>query len=201
MNEQKQNGPRSSDALRTVIIDAALSLSGEIGWTEITLQRIGTKTGLREQEVKAIFSSEWRILEAFRTRTDEQVAKRENPNWSDRAPRDRLFEVLMQRIEIIEPWKSGLASIASYGIKQPLAGIKLFMGLQNSMAKMLDYVEIRPAPPEKFWQSHGLTVIYLLALRRWFSDDSDDLGPTMAELNERLIAADRLMARICTSAK
>ena len=46
-------------------------------------------------------------------------------------------------------------------------------------------------------QSHGLTLIYLLVLRRWIGDHSSDLGPTMAELNERLISADQLISRIC----
>ena len=201
MNDQKRQGRQTDGDLQTLIIDTALSLAGEIGWANVTLQQIGRETNLPEQEVKAIFSSEWNILEAFRTRTDLQIADRQTPKWSQGAPKDRLFEVLMERIDIIEPWKSGLASVASYGIKQPLQGLKLFIGLNKSMATMLDYAHIRTGPAGVPWQAHGLTAIYLLALRRWFSDDSNDLGPTMAELNEKLITADRFLTRVCGNTK
>tara|TARA_B100001123_G_scaffold90816_2_gene104445 strand:+ start:3422 stop:4027 length:606 start_codon:yes stop_codon:yes gene_type:complete len=201
MNDQKRKDRQTDGALQTLIIDTALSLAGEVGWANVTLQKIGRETDLPEQEVKAIFSSEWNILEAFRTRTDLQIANRQAPNWSERAPKDRLFEVLMERIDIIEPWKSGLASVANYGIEQPIQGLKLFIGLNKSMATMLDYAQIRKGPVGVPWQAHGLTAIYLLVLRRWFSDDSDDLGPTMAELNEKLIAADRFIRRVCSGTK
>jgi len=201
MNDQKRQDRQTDNDLQTFIIDTALSLAGEVGWANVTLQKIGRETDLPEQKVKAIFSSEWNILEAFRTRTDLQIADRQIPDWSQRAPKDRLFEVLMERIDIIEPWKPGLASVASYGIKQPIRGLKLFIGLNKSMVTMLDYAQIRTDPAELPWQAHGLTAIYLLVLRRWFSDDSDDLGPTMAELNEKLIIADRFLTRVCGGTK
>jgi hypothetical protein len=201
MNDQKRKDRQTDGDLQTLIIDTALSLAGEVGWANVTLQKIGGETDLPEQEVKAIFSSEWSILEAFRTRTDLQIADRQAPSWSQGAPKDRLFEMLMERIDIIEPWKSGLASIANYGIKQPIQGLKLFVGLNKSMATMLDYAHIGTGPAGVPWQAHGLTVIYLLVLRRWFSDDSEDLGPTMIELNEKLITADRFLARVCGSTK
>ncbi|MBT06580.1 MAG: hypothetical protein CMM32_06655 [Rhodospirillaceae bacterium] len=201
MNNQKRKDRQTDVNLQTLIIDTALSLAGEVGWANVTLQKIGRETDLPEQEVKAIFPSEWNILEAFRTRTDLQIADRQTPNWSEGAPKERLFEVLMERIDVIEPWKPGLASVASYGIKQPIQGFKLCVGLNKSMATMLDYAQIRRGTARVPWQAHGLTAIYLLVLRRWFSDDSDDLGPTMAELNEKLIEADRFLARVCGSTK
>ena len=201
MNGHKRQDRQTDGDLQTLIIDTALSLAGEVGWANVTLQKIGMETDLPEQEVKAIFSSERKILEAFRTRTDLQIVDRKTPNWSQGAPKDRLFEVLMERIDIIQPWKTGLASVASYGIKQPIQGLPLFIGLNKSMVTMLDYAQIRTGPAGVPWQAHGLTAIYLLVLRRWFSDDSDDLGPTMAELNEKLIEADRFLARVCGSTK
>tara|TARA_B100000686_G_C16790862_1_gene978619 strand:+ start:2476 stop:3081 length:606 start_codon:yes stop_codon:yes gene_type:complete len=201
MSSQKNEEHQTYGTLPSVIIDTTLSLAGKVGWAKVTLREIGREIDLPEHEVKAIFSSEWNILEAFRARTDRQITEQKTPNWSERAPKDRLFEVLMERIDIIEPWKPGLASIANYGIKQPIAGLKLFVGLNKSMLTMLNYAEIKTVPPGVPWQSHGLTVIYLLVLRRWLSDDSDDLGPTMAELNEKLIAADRFVKRVCGNTK
>jgi len=197
MNNEERTEHHTNGALRTVIIDTTLLLAGEIGWSQVNLQKIAEQADLLEHEVKAIFSSEWQILEAFRKRTDLQITGGQHPNWSTHAAKDRLFEVLMERIETIAPWKPGLASVARYGLKQPVAGLRLLAALNNSMVTMLDYAELRTGSPGLIWQSHGLSVIYLLTLRRWFSDESSDLGPTMAELSEKLTTADRFMARMC----
>ena len=144
-----------------------------------------------------IFSSKWDILEAFRRRTDLLLTAGESPNLSGQSAKDRLFDVLMARIEIIEPWKAGIGSIAKHALAQPLTGIRLFTSLNESMERMIQHVDVKIQGPGKLLQSHGLTLIYLLVLRRWVADHSSDLGPTMAELNERLISADQLISRIC----
>ena len=74
MNGHKRQDRQTDGDLQTLIIDTALSLAGEVGWANVTLQKIGMETDLPEQEVKAIFSSERKILEAFRTRTDLHIA-------------------------------------------------------------------------------------------------------------------------------
>ena len=103
----------------------------------------------------------------------------------------------MARIEIIEPWKAGIGSIAKQAVAQPITGIRLFTSLNKSMECMIEHVNAKIQGPGKLIQSRGLTLIYLLVLRRWIGDHSSDLGPTMAELNERLISADQLISRIC----
>ena len=66
------------------------------------------------------------------------------------------------------------------------------------MERMIEHVDIKIQGPGRLLQSHGLTLIYLLVLRRWITDHSSDLGPTMAELNERLISSEQLISRICS---
>ncbi len=56
MNDQKRQGRQTDGDLQTLLIDTALSLAGEIGWANGTLQKIGRETNPPEQEVKAIFS-------------------------------------------------------------------------------------------------------------------------------------------------
>ena len=196
MSKKQRNKKGSSDR-KTILIDTTLSLAGELGWSSVTLQLIGQTANIPLNEVSTIFSSKWDILEAFRRRTDLLLTTGENPNLSGQSAKDRLFDVLMARIEIIEPWKAGIGSIAKHALAQPLTGIRLFTSLNESMERMIQHVDVKIQGPGKLLQSHGLTLIYLLVLRRWIADHSSDLGPTMAELNERLIATDRLMSRIC----
>ena len=196
MSEKQRNKAESPDR-KIILIDTTLSLAGELGWPSVTLQLIGKTANVPLSEVSAIFSSKWDILEAFRERTDLLLTAGKSANLSWQSAKDRLFDILMARIEIIEPWKAGIGSIARHAVAQPITGIRLFISLNKSMECMIEHVNAKIQGPGKLIQSRGLTLIYLLVLRRWIGDHSSDLGPTMAELNERLISADQLISRIC----
>ena len=194
---EKQRNKAEGPNRKIILIDTTLSLAGELGWPSVTLQLIGKTANVPLSEVSAIFSSKWDILEAFRERTDLLLTAGKSANLSGQSAKDRLFDILMARIEIIEPWKAGIGSIARHAVAQPITGIRLFTSLNNSMECMIEHVNAKIQGPGKLIQSRGLTLIYLLVLRRWIGDHSSDLGPTMAELNERLISADQLISRIC----
>ena len=194
---EKQRNKAESPNRKIILIDTTLSLAGELGWPSVTLQLIGKTANVPLSEVSAIFSSKWDILEAFRERTDLLLTAGKSANLSGQSAKDRLFDILMARIEIIEPWKAGIGSIARHAVAQPITGIRLFTSLNKSMECMIEHVNAKIQGPGKLIQSRGLTLIYLLVLRRWIGDHSSDLGPTMAELNERLISADQLLSRIC----
>ena len=194
---EKQRNKAESPNRKIILIDTTLSLAGELGWPSVTLQLVGKTANVPLSEVSAIFSSKWDILEAFRERTDLLLTAGKSANLSGQSAKDRLFDILMARIEIIEPWKAGIGSIARHAVAQPITGIRLFTSLNKSMECMIEHVNAKIQGPGKLIQSRGLTLIYLLVLRRWIGDHSSDLGPTMAELNERLISADQLISRIC----
>lgn len=194
---EKQRNKAEGPNRKIILIDTTLSLAGELGWPSVTLQLIGKTANVPLSEVSAIFSSKWDILEAFRERTDLLLTAGKSANLSGQSAKDRLFDILMARIEIIEPWKAGIGSIARHAVAQPITGIRLFTSLNKSMECMIEHVNAKIQGPGKLIQSRGLTLIYLLVLRRWIGDHSSDLGPTMAELNERLISADQLISRIC----
>ena len=194
---EKQRNKAESPNRKIILIDTTLSLAGELGWPSVTLQLIGKTANVPLSEVSAIFSSKWDILEAFRERTDLLLTAGKSANLSGQSAKDRLFDILMARIDIIEPWKAGIGSIARHAVAQPITGIRLFTSLNKSMECMIEHVNAKIQGPGKLIQSRGLTLIYLLVLRRWIRDHSSDLGPTMAELNERLFSADQLISRIC----
>lgn len=198
MNKRSKKEPERKPDCESLLIDTTLTLAGKIGWSSITLKRVSEQTDVPLDEVAAVFKSKWEILEAFRIRTDSLITNQVNKNWPKQLVRDRLFDIVMRRIEIIAPWKAGVTAISKHCTIQPLAGIRLFVLLRRSMDKMIEHVGASPKGPGRLAQSHGLTIIYLLVLRRWISDETADYGPTMAELNERLILADQLVTQFCS---
>lgn len=198
MNKKSKKESAKSSDCKTLLIDTTLTLAGEIEWSSITLKLIAEQTDMPLDEVSGTFESKWEILDAFRIRTDSLITAQMNNDWPKQPVRDRLFDVVMDRIETIAPWKAGITSISKHCTIHPLAGVRLFSPLRRSMDKMIEHVRANSQGPVRLAQSHGLTIIYLLVLRRWMSDETADLGPTMAELNERLIFADQLATQICS---
>ena len=198
--DKKSQGETTKNSDREILlINTTLSLAGEIGWPLITLKMISEQTSMPFDEVSVRYKSKWEILDAFRKRIDSSITSRTNNNWPQQPIRDRFFDVVMERIEIIDPWKAGIISISKDCATRPLAGIYLFSRLRKSMDKMVGHVGAKLRGPKRLAQSHGLTIIYLLVLRRWMLDETADLGPTMAELNERLIFADKVVTQLCFS--
>lgn len=192
----KKSTARKADC-DTLLINTTLTLAGEIGWSSITIKKISEQTDIPFDEVCTRFESKWEILDAFRTRTDSLITNQVDQNWPQQLVRDRLFDVVMKRIEIISPWKAGIISISNHCAPRALTSIRLFLHLRGSMEKMVEHVGASSPGLGRLAQSHGLTIIYLLVLRRWMSDETADLGPTMAELNERLLFTDQLVTQIC----
>ena len=182
----------------TAIIDATLTLLGQIGWPATTLIAIAKQARLPTDEVVSRFPSIWEILEAFRERNDSCITAGSADSDTPVSLRDRLFDLTMERIEIISPWKAGINVIAKQAMVDPVMGIRLYLSLNRSMGNVLAHAGAKGHPCAQLLQSSGLTLIYLLVLRRWLADDSEDLGPTMAELNERLIVADRTVKQLCS---
>jgi len=70
-------------------------------------------------EAFAIFPSKQAILTAFRNRIDQTVIAGTELDSLDGAVRDRLFDILMRRLEVLLPWKEGVAAIARDTLRDP----------------------------------------------------------------------------------
>ena len=144
-----------------------------------------------------MFPTKRMILTSFRDRIDAAVAAETTHDPENPSVRDRLFDVLMRRLEILKPWKSGVTAITRDMFRDPTDYLYGALSLNRSMAKMMECAEMSSGGLQGTIRVHGLAVIYLLVLRRWALDDSKDLSPTMAELDKRLKTTESILTRIC----
>jgi len=98
--------------------------------------------------------------------------------------RDFLFDVLMRRFDVLKPRKAVIRRIARDLAREPL-GLLCFMPHQaRSLAGMLESAGVSSAGARGRVRTRALGLVYLSALRAWFRDDSEDIGPTMAALGQ-----------------
>jgi len=171
-------------------VDVALSLAAEKGWRDLALADIAAGAGLSLAELYALYPSKQAILKAYSRKVDMAVlAETENPEGP---AKDRLFDVLMRRLDKLDPHKAGLQRIAEDTARDPLAMACSLARLDRSMAAMLEAAGISAAGLAGLLRVKGLSAVYLHGLRAWFRDDSPDKAKTMAALDRALGRADRL---------
>jgi AcrR family transcriptional regulator len=171
-------------------LDVALSLAAEKGWRDLALADIAEGAGLSLAELYALYPSKQAILKAYSRKIDMAVlAETEKPEGP---AKDRLFDVLMRRLDKLDPHKAGLERIAEDTARDPLAMACSLARLDRSMAAMLEAAGIPAAGLAGLLRVKGLSAVYLQGLRAWFRDDSPDKAKTMAALDRALGRADRL---------
>jgi AcrR family transcriptional regulator len=182
-------------SLEDRILDAALRVAARDGWRAATLARIAAEAELDLTALYARFPSKPALLAGLLGRIDRTVLARAEAAASDGSPRDRLFDVVMGRLEALQPCRAGLAAIVADGI-DPLGGLALIGPFRRSMAWMLEAAGIGSDGLAGQVRLAGLAVVYARAFRVWLDDDSADLGKTMAALDRGLAQAERWAAAL-----
>ena len=178
------------------VIDAALALAAAAGWRQLGLDQIAAEAGLTLAELRSVFPSKAAILTGFVRRTDERVLAggKAGDEDGDGTARDRLFDVLMRRFDVLQPDRSAVRAIIRDSLCDPLAVLCQGPMLLCSMASMLEAAGLSSAGPIGALRTKGLALVYLVALRAWLKDDSTDLAKTMAVLDRGLRQAEKMAA-------
>jgi AcrR family transcriptional regulator len=166
------------------LIDAALALAERKGWRRTGLAEIAEEAGVSLAEAYALHRGKGAILRAFQRRIDAAALAGLGGDRGESA-RERLFDLLMRRFDALKPHKAAVRAILRDSVGQPLSILGL-LGLERSMRWMLEAAEISTSGCAGRLMVHFTGALYLSVLRVFLSDDSEDLGKTMAALDRGL---------------
>ncbi|MES1990693.1 MAG: helix-turn-helix domain-containing protein [Pseudomonadota bacterium] len=172
------------------IIDAALKLAVTRGWRDLSLADIAAAAKVPLPDLAKSFSSKSAILAAWSARIDAEVLKlAEDEDMSGESARDRLFDVLMLRIDAMTAQKPALIAIARDLRRDPVAALLLVTPMMQAFGWMLEAAGIDSSGLRGGLRVRGLALIWSRVLPVWLAD-GDDMAKTMAELDRRLRQAE-----------
>lgn len=171
----------------------ALDLAASEGWRRLTLHRIADAAKVPLVELYRHYPSKLAILAGLSRQIDEEVLSRRDLELASEPPRDRLFSVLMQRFEALNPYKAGLREVLRESACDPVAVCCGSRHLARSMAWMLEAAEIGSSGLCGLLRVKGLAAVYLAVMRVWFDDETEDMSRTMAALDRHLRRVDSLL--------
>jgi AcrR family transcriptional regulator len=168
---------------RDRIIAAALRLAEKRGWKDLSLGEIAAEAAIPLAEMTKEFQSKGQILAAFSRALDREVIKKFPAPGPD-VPRDRLFDVLLTRFELMQPYKAAIRRIRDdFGFGEALAQSRPAL---KSQYWMLAAAGISGEGGRGFLRIQGLLAVYSRVFSVWLDDDDPGMARTMAALDRRL---------------
>jgi len=177
------------------IIETAFALALERGWRDLSLAEIAEAAEVPLSRLHPVFPSKQAILDAFADHVDAAMLG-EGIEALDTPARDRLFDMVMRRLDALQPYKEALGVILQDQLRDPLAGCCGLARLRRSMAVTLEAAGFSTTGLRGILRLKGLSAIYVATLRVWLRDDSEDMAKTMAYLDKQLARVDSLIGRL-----
>ncbi|MCF8483146.1 MAG: hypothetical protein K9H25_22200 [Rhodospirillum sp.] len=186
------------------ILDGALRLAGTVGWTKGTLARVAEELDMPLARVLSLAPTRTAILAAWGKRVDARILEDGVELDPEETVRDRLFDLIMRRLDALAPHKEAVAALPPACAGDPLLGLTAAMDLAHSMAMTLEAAGVGASGFTGLLRVKGLSALFLYILRIWLSDDSPDMAKTMAALDKALdraeSAANSLFSRMARKA-
>jgi AcrR family transcriptional regulator len=171
------------------ILAAALACAATKSWADVTLLDIAEAAQVPLSDLRGLFTSKTDIVAALLRAVDDEVLKRAPKRAEGQETRDRLFDIIMTRFDVLGPHRSALKSIHDSGPADfALAGPYL-----SSQHWMLQAAGIGTDGVAGGLRLAGLGLAYASVFRVWLEDDDPGLARTMAALDRRLRRGERVL--------
>ena len=179
------------EAFDQALMKAAFELAAERGWTNVTVAEAARAAGLKLAEARLRFPGRIAILLKL-GRMADAAALAGTDGVQDTTTRDRLFDIVMRRIDVFQAHRRGVIAVLRALPADPLASLLLWGATLRSMAWLLDGAGDSPTGLDRTLRAHGLAAVWVSVLRAWMGDDSADLSATMAALDRALDRAEQM---------
>ena len=180
---------------RDRIVDALMTLAAEQPWNDIEIGEIAREANVTLAEFRDAFPSKGAVLAGLARRIDRQVLQGTSDDLAEEPARERLFDVLMRRLDAMAPYKRALRRIA-FALRSDLLSLLALNGVAlNSMRFMLAAANISTEGPLGNLKVQGTVIAFANTLETWFTDDDPSHARTMARLDREIRRGERFMER------
>lgn len=168
------------------LVAAAFAEAGEKGWHRMGVASAARRAGLDLARARGRFAGRCAVLLRFGRLADQAAVE---GLIADAPVRDALFDALMRRIDVLQAHRAGVLALFRSLPLDPAAAALLGAASLRSMAWLLDAAGAERGPAALL-RAKGLLAVWLWTVRAWQKDETEDLAPTMAALDQALARAE-----------
>lgn len=167
----------------TKLFEGAFALIAERGWRHVSMAEVARHADLPLAEMRARCPTRLALLLRFGRHADRMAV---TGALLDGPMRDRIFDVVMRRLDVLQAHRDGVLSLLRDLPSDPLTALVLAPASALSMAWLLQAVGAETSGLRGTLRVQGMQVLWLATLRAWRLDESEDLSATMAALDQAL---------------
>ena len=183
---------KSSDK-KYSLINSSFKLIEKSGWKSFSFQKLSHTEKISINEIKKFFKSEINILNEFSKMINIKVEKNfDYKELGNTSVKDNLFELIMLRLEFMQPYRNALKNILSTFKSDPLLAKSVAKDVMNSLDF---YLELTNAFSNSFldiFKKKSIFLIYSYIFTIWLEDNSEELSKTMSELDKLLTFSEKI---------
>lgn len=176
---------------RDKIVTALMELLAEDSFERIGLSDVARRAGVSLAQLRQEFSSTFSILAAHMKVTDQKVLAGGDTDMAEESPREKLFDVLMRRLEILGSHRQAVRSLMRSARRNPGFAFALNGLAVQSQRWMLNAADIKVAGPKGMVRAQGLAMLFACVMQTWVKDEDPGLARTMAVLDRELSRGQR----------
>lgn len=188
--------PATTASDRDKIIAAFLALLAEQRFEEIGFADIAARARVSLAQLRGEFSSTLSIVAAHMKAIDRAVLATDMRDMEEEPARERLFDVLMRRLDELAPHRDAVRSLIRSARHDPPLAIALNTLAVRSQQWMLTAAGIKASGPRGMVRAQGLAFLFASVLRIWIDDEDENHARTLAALDRALARGQRFVGFI-----
>jgi AcrR family transcriptional regulator len=177
---------------RERIVEAFMAILANKPFEQITLAEVATTAGVTLADMRAEFGSTLGILAAHIKEIDRAVLAGGDGDMEEESSRERLFDVLMRRLELLNEHREAIRSLLRSVRSNPGLALALNGMAVQSQQWMLAAAGIGSSGPKGMIRAQGLAMMFANVLRTWIDDEDPGLARTLAALDRELARGQRM---------
>lgn len=171
---------------RQKILDTFLAMVAERGYAALSLSALADEAGVKLSVLRENFGSKRDLVKAFAARIDSAVLDERDIDMADQPARDRLFDILMTRIDHMTPHKAAVRALLLAARKDPVTAFDFNQIAVTSQNWMLIAAGIELGGVKSKIVAQGLAIAFARVVETWLDEDDEGMPRTMAKLDREL---------------
>ena len=180
------------------LVAALFGLLDDHAYRDVTLAMVAEKAGVSLASLRGATGSKFAILERFAAAIDAEVLAGLDPELDQESAHERLFDILMRRLDVLLPHREAIRSLRDAAREDPALALGLWRLASHSQRWMLAGADLASEGMRGHIAARGLALSFARLIDVWLDDDDPGLARTMAALDASLRRGERAMRVVDT---
>lgn len=178
------------------ILQTFLDLLCAHPYEDVSLPMIAEAAKVKLSDMRAAYGSRRDLVAAFAETVDTEVLDARDEDMADQPPRDRLFDVLMTRIDALSKNREAVRTLYAAARRDPALALEFNQIEVKSQRWMLIAAGIEASGFKAGMISQGLAVAFARVVDVWLGEEDEGMPRTMAALDKELDRGSSFMQRL-----